>query len=55
LVVERMLAAEGMNRVDLSREEFTKRAWEWKEKYIYLPFFLFLFCALLFLPVMSLY
>ncbi|KAL9170092.1 hypothetical protein ABFS82_04G121200 [Erythranthe guttata] len=33
LVVERMLAAEGIKRVDLGREEFTKRVWEWKEKY----------------------
>ncbi|KAL5544442.1 hypothetical protein UlMin_008226 [Ulmus minor] len=33
LVVERMLAAEGIKRVELSRDEFTKRVWEWKEKY----------------------
>ncbi|KAK6915952.1 Aminoacyl-tRNA synthetase, class Ia, partial [Dillenia turbinata] len=33
LVVERMLASEGVKRTDLSREEFTKRVWEWKEKY----------------------
>ncbi|XP_073022346.1 valine--tRNA ligase, chloroplastic/mitochondrial 2 isoform X1 [Primulina eburnea] len=33
LVVERMLAAEGIKRVDLGREEFTKRVWQWKEKY----------------------
>ncbi|KAK4486169.1 hypothetical protein RD792_008838 [Penstemon davidsonii] len=33
LVVERMLAAEGTKRTDLGREEFTKRVWEWKEKY----------------------
>ncbi|KAF5779431.1 putative valine--tRNA ligase [Helianthus annuus] len=33
LVVERMLASEGIKRVDLGREEFTKRVWEWKEKY----------------------
>ncbi|KAI5670074.1 hypothetical protein M9H77_10438 [Catharanthus roseus] len=33
LVVEKMLAAEGIKRVDLGREEFTKRVWEWKEKY----------------------
>ncbi|KAL6494403.1 hypothetical protein OROGR_031203 [Orobanche gracilis] len=32
LVVERMLAAEGMKRVDLGREEFTKRVWEWKKR-----------------------
>lgn len=28
-----MLASEGIKRNDLSREEFTKRVWEWKEKY----------------------
>ncbi|CAI9108268.1 OLC1v1007835C1 [Oldenlandia corymbosa var. corymbosa] len=33
LVVERMLEAEGIRRIDLGREEFTKRVWEWKEKY----------------------
>ncbi|XP_031257915.1 valine--tRNA ligase, chloroplastic/mitochondrial 2 isoform X1 [Pistacia vera] len=33
LVVERMLASEGLKRVELSRDEFTKRVWEWKEKY----------------------
>uniref|UniRef100_A0A0E0E7R2 valine--tRNA ligase n=1 Tax=Oryza meridionalis TaxID=40149 RepID=A0A0E0E7R2_9ORYZ len=33
LVVEKMLAAEGIKRTDLTREEFTKRVWEWKEKY----------------------
>ncbi|OAY68306.1 Valine--tRNA ligase, chloroplastic/mitochondrial 2 [Ananas comosus] len=33
LVVERMLASEGIKRTELSREEFTKRVWEWKEKY----------------------
>lgn len=32
LVVERMLAEEGLKRADLGREEFTKRVWEWKEK-----------------------
>lgn len=40
LVVERMLAAEGIKRVDLGREEFTKSVWEWKEKYINLSFLL---------------
>jgi hypothetical protein len=34
LVVEKMLASEGIKRTDLSRDEFTKRVWEWKEKYI---------------------
>ena len=34
LVVEKMLASEGIKINDLSREEFTKRVWEWKEKYI---------------------
>ncbi|WCJ25225.1 Valine--tRNA ligase [Euphorbia peplus] len=33
LVVERMLASEGIKRADLGREEFIKRVWEWKEKY----------------------
>ncbi|XP_050244881.1 valine--tRNA ligase, chloroplastic/mitochondrial 2 isoform X2 [Quercus robur] len=33
LVVERMLASEGIKRADLSRDEFTKHVWEWKEKY----------------------
>ena len=32
LVVERMLASEGIKRVELSRDEFTERVWEWKEK-----------------------
>ena len=31
--VERMLAKEGKTRFDLGREEFLKRAWEWKERY----------------------
>ncbi|KAF5183191.1 Valine-trna ligase-like protein [Thalictrum thalictroides] len=33
LVVERMLASEGIKRVELGRDEFTKRVWEWKAKY----------------------
>ncbi|XP_073107865.1 valine--tRNA ligase, chloroplastic/mitochondrial 2 isoform X2 [Elaeis guineensis] len=33
LVVEKMLASEGIKRTELSREEFTRRVWEWKEKY----------------------
>ncbi|XP_057500245.1 valine--tRNA ligase, chloroplastic/mitochondrial 2 isoform X2 [Actinidia eriantha] len=33
LVVERMLASEGITRIELGRDEFTKRVWEWKEKY----------------------
>ncbi|KFK22431.1 hypothetical protein AALP_AAs73179U000100, partial [Arabis alpina] len=33
LVVEKMLASEGIKRVELGREECTKRVWEWKEKY----------------------
>ncbi|ONM27900.1 Valine--tRNA ligase chloroplastic/mitochondrial 2 [Zea mays] len=33
LVVEKMLAAEGVKRTDMTREEFTKKVWEWKEKY----------------------
>ncbi|HWC95112.1 MAG TPA: valine--tRNA ligase [Candidatus Sulfopaludibacter sp.] len=33
MVVERKLAAEGLNRRDLGREEFEKRVWEWKAEY----------------------
>ncbi|KAJ6851906.1 valine--tRNA ligase, chloroplastic/mitochondrial 2 isoform X1 [Iris pallida] len=33
LVVEKMLAAEGIKRTDLSRVDFNNRVWEWKEKY----------------------
>ncbi|CAI5992387.1 unnamed protein product [Closterium sp. NIES-65] len=33
LVVEKMLASEGISRQELGREEFVKRVWEWKEKY----------------------
>jgi valyl-tRNA synthetase len=33
MVVERKLAEEGINRLDLGREEFEKRVWEWKEQY----------------------
>ncbi len=32
-VVEREIAKEGKTRYDLGREEFTKRAWQWREKY----------------------
>lgn len=31
--VEQMLAKEGKTRFDLGRDEFLRRAWEWKEKY----------------------
>lgn len=31
LVVEKMLASEGIKRTELSREEFARRVWEWKE------------------------
>ncbi|MBK8992126.1 MAG: valine--tRNA ligase [Gammaproteobacteria bacterium] len=31
MVVERLLAAEGTNRLTLGREEFTRRIWDWKE------------------------
>ena len=30
-----MLASEGIKRTELGREEFTKRVWEWKEKYVF--------------------
>src|SRR5215469_11298514 len=33
MVVERKLAEEGINRLDLGREEFEKRVWEWKAQY----------------------
>ncbi len=32
MVVERELAAEGLSRHDLGREEFVRRVWEWKEQ-----------------------
>jgi valyl-tRNA synthetase len=32
MVVERQLAAEGIKRADLGREEFEKRVWQWKEE-----------------------
>jgi valyl-tRNA synthetase len=31
-----MLAAEGIKRTDLTREEFAKKVWEWKEKSVLL-------------------
>ena len=33
LMVERQLAKEGVDKTELGREGFLKRAWEWKEKY----------------------
>jgi valyl-tRNA synthetase len=33
MLVERSLAAEGLTRQKLGREEFVKRVWAWKEKY----------------------
>ena len=32
-VVERELAAEGLHRRDLGREEFVERVWQWREQY----------------------
>ena len=32
IVVERQLAAQGVNRHDLGRDAFTKKVWEWKEQ-----------------------
>ncbi len=32
-VVERALAKEGLSRHDMSREDFIKRVWDWKEEY----------------------
>jgi valyl-tRNA synthetase len=33
MLVERSLAAEGVTRKQLGREEFVRRVWQWKEKY----------------------
>jgi valyl-tRNA synthetase len=33
MLVERSLAAEGISRKELGRDEFVRRVWEWKEKY----------------------
>ncbi|HEX4807776.1 MAG TPA: valine--tRNA ligase [Bryobacteraceae bacterium] len=33
MVVERELAAQGLNRRQLGREEFERRVWQWKEEY----------------------
>jgi valyl-tRNA synthetase len=33
MVVERKLAEQGIKRLDLGREEFEKRVWEWKAQY----------------------
>jgi valyl-tRNA synthetase len=33
VVVEKQLAAEGLTRQELGREEFERRVWEWKERY----------------------
>ncbi|MGH9625119.1 MAG: valine--tRNA ligase, partial [Bryobacteraceae bacterium] len=33
MVVERQLAAEGLTRQGLGREEFERRVWQWKEEY----------------------
>jgi valyl-tRNA synthetase len=33
MVVERQLAAEGLKRRQLGREEFERRVWQWKEEY----------------------
>jgi valyl-tRNA synthetase len=33
MLVERSLAADGVSRHQLGREEFVRRVWEWKEKY----------------------
>ncbi len=33
LMVERQLAAEGINKQELGREKFLERAWKWKEEY----------------------
>lgn len=46
LVVEKLLASEGIKRVELGRDEFTKRVWEWKKKYIILLLSLVPLCNL---------
>ncbi|MBV9267903.1 MAG: valine--tRNA ligase, partial [Acidobacteriaceae bacterium] len=33
MVVERQLATEGLSRLQLGREEFERRVWQWKEEY----------------------
>ena len=33
LVVEKMLATEGLNRKEMGREAFLERVWQWKEQY----------------------
>jgi len=33
MLVERSLAAQGISRREIGREEFVRRVWEWKEKY----------------------
>lgn len=53
LVVERMLASEGIKRVELGRDEFEKRVWEWKEKYVFLKLFAYLVFLLFFADVES--
>jgi hypothetical protein len=42
LVVERMLASEGIKRVEMSRDEFTRRVWQWKEKYVFIYILVYL-------------
>ena len=32
MLVERQLEQEGKNRIDLGRDEFISKVWEWKEK-----------------------
>src|ERR1051326_4922956 len=33
MVVDRELTSQGISRVDLGREKFVERVWQWKEKY----------------------
>jgi hypothetical protein len=33
MVVEKMLATEGVSRLDLGREAFEERVWQWKQQY----------------------
>lgn len=48
LVVEKMLASEGIKRVEMSRDEFTRKVWQWKEKYVFTSLFSFLPSTFLF-------
>lgn len=52
LVVEKMLAAQGIRRTELGRKEFVNKVWEWKQKYE-VPFFSCDILLLSFLPCLD--